>query len=132
MPSKRVKYTIASIASIAAMTLIASVVSIRCGRGETTVPLVILGSFFCAANAGSMFVRDLFQNTKSNSITSFYLIDKAVRFLASLMLITTLIYIYKENALIIGISSFLFYIMAMVLEVAYFFDLERKKRIQNV
>jgi len=75
-------------------------------------------------------MRDLF-STSSKSVTSFYLIDKVVRFVASIMLIGVLVYLYRKDGLCLGITSFVFYIMAMAFELSYFFAVERKSEKKN-
>ncbi len=116
---------------LSAMTIALAVVMVLLEKNALIIPVIVLGIFFSVVNACSLHVRDLFQPSKSNTITTFYLIDKIVRFLASIMLFGILIYLYKDHGLVLGITSFTYYIIAMALELSYFFAIERKKRIQN-
>lgn len=130
MPNQK-KYTIISLCTITAITAAAAIAFYAMGKAALIVPLIVLGVFFCAANSCSLYIRGMFGVSSSSSITSFYLIDKAARFLASIILICVLIYLYKANGLIIGVTAFIYYIIAMALELSYFFAIERKKGIQN-
>ncbi len=129
--TKRGQYTFRSTCVLSVITVCLAIAMHLWEKNAMIVPIVVLGIFFCAANTCSLYVRDMFQPSKSNTITTFYLIDKTVRFLASIMLFGVLIYIYKDNGLILGITSFTYYIIAMALELSYFFAIERKNRIQN-
>ena len=101
------------------------------GNDFMVLPTIILGIFFCVANTVSIYARGMFASSRSNFITSFYLIDKVVRFVASIMLIGILVYLNKDHGLLLGIVSFAYYIFAMALELLYFFAVERKSEIQN-
>ena len=129
--SRHRRYTLINIGGIALVTICMAGTMHLMDYSTMTVPVVILGIFFCVANTCSIYVRSLFRPSRSNTITSFYLIDKTVRFLASIMLFGVLIYIYRNNGLVLGLVSFTYYITAMALELSYFFAIERKKRIQN-
>ncbi len=127
----RGRYTFRSTCVLSVITVCLAIAMHLWEKNAMIVPVVVLGIFFCAANVCSLYVRDMFQPSKSNTITTFYLIDKTVRFLASIMLFGILIYVYKDNGLVLGITSFTYYIIAMALELSYFFAIERKKGIQN-
>lgn len=114
-----------------AITTVVAVAFYAMDKAALIVPVAVLGVFFCAANSCSLYIRGMFGASASGSITSFYLIDKAARFLSSIILICVLIYLYKSNGLIIGVTAFIYYIIAMALELSYFFAIERKKEIQN-
>lgn len=130
MLDKRKRYALTSTCGIICFTVVLSVAFHYMGKGLLLLPVWVLGVFFCVANVISLYVRDLFA-TSSNSVTSFYLIDKVVRFVASIMLIGVLVYLYRKDGLCLGIISFVYYITAMAFELSYFFAVERKSEKKN-
>ncbi len=130
MLDKRKRYALTSSCGIVCFTVLLSVAFHYMGKGLLILPVWVLGVFFCVVNIISLYVRDLFA-TSSNSVTSFYLIDKVVRFVASIMLIGVLVYLYRKDGLCLGITSFVYYIMAMAFELSYFFAVERKSEKKN-
>ena len=130
MSDKRKKYVLTSSCGIVCFTILLSVAYHFMGKGLLVLPVWVLGIFFCVVNIISLYVRDLFA-ASSKYVTSFYLIDKVVRFVASIMLIGILVYLYRKEGLCLGITSFVYYIMAMALELSYFFAVERKSEKKN-
>ena len=130
MSDKRKKYVLTSSCGIVCFTILLSVAYHCMDKGLLVLPVWVLGIFFCVVNIISLYVRDLFA-TSSKYVTSFYLIDKVVRFVASIMLIGILVYLYRKEGLCLGITSFVYYIMAMALELSYFFAVERKSEKKN-
>ncbi len=120
------KYALVSSFGIVCLTAIITIALLFMGKGAIVLPVCVLGIFFCIVNIMSLYVRGLFP-TSSKTVTSFYLADKVVRFVVSIMLIGILVYLYKDNGLYLGIISFLYYIIAMALELSCFFAVERKK-----
>ncbi|GEM_PF-2722528 len=130
MMGKRKRYALTSSCGIVCFTILLSVAYHYIGKDLLVLPVWVLGIFFCVVNIVSLYMRDLF-STSSKSVTSFYLIDKVVRFVASIMLIGVLVYLYRKDGLCLGITSFVFYIMAMAFELSYFFAVERKSEKKN-
>lgn len=130
MLDKRKRYALTSSCGIVCFTIFLSVAFHCIGKGILAIPVWVLGIFFCVINIISLYVRGLF-TTSSNSVTSFYLIDKVARFLASIMLIGVLVYLYRKDGLCLGITSFVYYILAMAFELSYFFAVERKTEKKN-
>lgn len=125
------KYMLTNLCGLMGGTVILSMIFRYVGNDFMVLPTIIFGIFFCVANTVSIYARGMFASSHSNFITSFYLIDKVVRFVASIMLIGILVYLNKDHGLLLGIVSFAYYIFAMALELLYFFAVERKSEIQN-
>ena len=125
------KYMLTNLCCLMGGTVILSMIFHYVGNDFMVLPTIILGIFFCVANTVSIYARGMFASSRSNFITSFYLIDKVARFVASIMLIGILVYLNKDHGLLLGIVSFAYYIFAMALELLYFFAVERKSEIQN-
>ena len=130
MIGRRNRYALVSSCGIICFTVLLSVALHYLGKELLMLPIWVLGVFFCVANIISLYLRDLFA-TASKAVTSFYLIDKVVRFVASVMLIGVLVYLYRKDGLCLGITSFVYYIIAMALELSYFFAVERKGEKKN-
>lgn len=94
------------------------------------LPLALICVFFILINSFSILARVNLTNN-SRSLTIFYLVDKVCRFFVSIFLIGLLIYVYKSQRLMIGIISFIVYIVAMVVEVMFFFSLEKRLKYWN-
>ena len=127
---KRKRYALTSSCGIVCFTILLSVAYNYMGKDLLVLPVWVLGFFFCVVNIVSLYMRDLF-STSSNSVTSFYLIDKVIRFVLSILLIGVLVYLYRKDGLCLGITSFVYYIMAMAFELSYFFAVERKSEKKN-
>ena len=112
------KYMLTNLCGLLGGTVILSMIFHYVGNDFMVLPTIILGIFFCVANTVSIYARGMFVSSRSNFITSFYLIDKVV-------------YLNKDHGLLLGIVSFAYYIFAMALELLYFFAVERKSEIQN-
>lgn len=125
------KYMLTNLCGLMGCTVILSMIFHYVGNDFMVLPTIILGIFFCVANTVSIYARGMFASSHSNFITSFYLIDKVARFVASIMLIGILVYLNKNHGLLLGIVSFAYYIFVMALELLYFFAVERKSEIQN-
>ena len=96
MMGKRKRYALTSSCGIVCFTILLSVAYHYIGKDLLVLPVWVLGIFFCVVNIVSLYMRDLF-STSSKSVTSFYLIDKVVRFVASIMLIGVLVYLYRKD-----------------------------------
>lgn len=131
MTRKGKTYVAISAATLIGITAAAGIVLHIMGRDAAATPAIVLGVFFCMANICSIALRDFFSQSSPCSITTFYLADKTARLLMSILLIGVLIYTNKANALIVGVMSFVYYIIAMALELSYFFETERKNKIQH-
>lgn len=131
MNRARKKYTIVSLAAICVITAITVVALNMLGKVALSVPTIVLGVYFCLLNAASIYARSSFKNNRDKSIMTYYLIDKAARFVMSLMVIGVLIYAYKGNNLVLGMISFSYYIIAMALEISFFVAVEKNKTLEN-
>ena len=125
------KYMLTNLCGLMGCTVILSMIFHYVGNDFMVLPTIILGIFFCVANTVSIYARGMFASSRSNFITSFYLIDKVARFVASIMLIGILVYLNKDHGFLLGLVSLAYYICAMALELLYFFAVERKSEIQN-
>ena len=81
------KYMLTNLCGLLGGTVILSMIFHYVGNDFMVLPTIILGIFFCVANTVSIYARGMFASSHSNFITSFYLIDKVARFVASIMLI---------------------------------------------
>lgn len=95
------------------------------------IPAMVLCLCYGIANWGSFTMRSMFTSPQSKAITSFYLADLGIRFFISALLIGVLIYLNKPNAIAVAIISFVYFLVAMVLELSFFFAVERNNGIQN-
>lgn len=130
--TRRVKKHMAiSVAAMLAMTAVAAIIMTALGKTGMPAVAIALGAFYSIANVCSFVAREALTHRQSGMITTFYLADLTVRFLASAVFIGTLIYLNRADGLATGIMSFVFYVAAMVLEISYFFAVERNNGTQN-
>ena len=86
--------------------------------------LISLTVFYTALNAFSMNFHGIISKQKNAYLTQFYLIDKTIRFILSIILISILLYLNKSLG--IAISAFAYYVAAMVVEITYFVTVDKK------
>lgn len=91
--------------------------------------LISLTVFYTALNAFSLNFHGIISKQKNAYLTQFYLIDKTIRFILSIILISILLYLNKSLG--IAISAFAYYVAAMVIEITYFVTVDKKIKIRN-
>lgn len=91
--------------------------------------LISLTVFYMALNAFSLNFHGIISKQKNAYLTQFYLIDKTIRFILSIILISILLYLNKSLG--IAISAFAYYVAAMVVEITYFVTVDKKIKIRN-
>ena len=91
--------------------------------------LISLTVFYTALNAFSLNFHGIISKQKNAYLTQFYLIDKTIRFILSIILISILLYLNKSLG--IAISAFAYYVTAMVVEITYFVTVDKKIKIRN-
>ena len=101
--------------------------SYRCRQFYSAI--ISLTVFYTALNAFSLNFHGIISKQKNAYLTQFYLIDKAIRFILSIILISILLYLNKSLG--IAISVFAYYVAAMVVEITYFVTVDKKIKIRN-
>ena len=91
--------------------------------------LISLTVFYTALNAFSLNFHGIISKQKNAYLTQFYLIDKTIRFILSIILISILLYLNKSLG--IAISAFAYYVAAMVVEITYFVTVDKKIKIRS-
>ncbi len=91
--------------------------------------LISLTVFYTALNAFSLNFHGIISKQKNAYLAQFYLIDKTIRFILSIILISILLYLNKSLG--IAISAFAYYVAAMVVEITYFVTVDKKIKIRN-
>ena len=91
--------------------------------------LISITVFYTALNAFSLNFHGIISKQKNAYLTQFYLIDKTIRFILSIILISILLYFNKSLG--IAISAFAYYVAAMVVEITYFVTVDKKIKIRN-
>lgn len=91
--------------------------------------LISLTVFYTALNAFSLNFHGIISKQKNAYLIQFYLIDKTIRFILSIILISILLYLNKSLG--IAISAFAYYVAAMVVEIIYFVTVDKKIKIRN-
>ena len=91
--------------------------------------LISLTVFYTALNAFSLNFYGIISKQKNAYLTQFYLIDKTIRFILSIILISILLYLIKSLG--IAISALAYYVAAMVVEITYFVTEDKKIKIRN-
>lgn len=102
--------------------------SYRCRQFYSAI--ISLTVFYTALNAFSLNFHGIISKQKNAYLTQFYLIDKTIRFILSIILISILLYLNKSLG--IAISAFAYYVAAMVVEITYFVTVDKKIKIRNV
>ena len=100
--------------------------SYRCRQFYSIISLTV---FYTALNAFSLNFHGIISKQKNAYLTQFYLIDKTIRFILSIILISILLYLNKSLG--IAISAFAYYVAAMVVEITYFVTVDKKIKIRN-
>ena len=101
--------------------------SYRCRQFYSAI--ISLTVFYTALNAFSLNFHGIISKQKNAYLTQFYLIDKTIRFILSIILISILLYL--NRSLGIAISAFAYYVAAMVVEITYFVTVDKKIKIRN-
>lgn len=101
--------------------------SYRCRQFYSAI--ISLTVFYTALNAFSLNFHGIISKQKNAYLTQFYLIDKTIRFILSIILISILLYLNKSLG--IAISAFAYYVAAMVVEITYFVTVDKKLKIRN-
>lgn len=101
--------------------------SYRCRQFYSAI--ISLTVFYTALNAFSLNFHGIISKQKNAHLTQFYLIDKTIRFILSIILISILLYLNKSLG--IAISAFAYYVAAMVVEITYFVTVDKKIKIRN-
>ena len=101
--------------------------SYRCRQFYSAI--ISLSVFYTALNAFSLNFHGIISKQKNAYLTQFYLIDKTIRFILSIILISILLYLNKSLG--IAISAFAYYVAAMVVEITYFVTVDKKIKIRN-
>lgn len=101
--------------------------SYRCRQFYSAI--ISLTVFYTALNAFSLNFHGIIYKQKNAYLTQFYLIDKTIRFILSIILISILLYLNKSLG--IAISAFAYYVAAMVVEITYFVTVDKKIKIRN-
>lgn len=101
--------------------------SYRCRQFYSAI--ISLTVFYTALNAFSLNFHGIISKQKKAYLTQFYLIDKTIRFILSIILISILLYLNKSLG--IAISAFAYYVAAMVVEITYFVTVDKKIKIRN-
>lgn len=101
--------------------------SYRCRQFYSAI--ISLTVFYTALNVFSLNFHGITSKQKNAYLTQFYLIDKTIRFILSIILISILLYLNKSLG--IAISAFAYYVAAMVVEITYFVTVDKKIKIRN-
>ena len=101
--------------------------SYRCRQFYSAI--ISLTVFYTALNAFSLNFHGIISKQMNAYLTQFYLIDKTIRFILSIILISILLYLNKSLG--IAISAFAYYVAAMVVEITYFVTVDKKIKIRN-
>lgn len=101
--------------------------SYRCRQFYSAI--ISLTVFYTALNAFSLNFHGIISKQKNAYLAQFYLIDKTIRFILSIILISILLYLNKSLG--IAISAFAYYVAAMVVEITYFVTVDKKIKIRN-
>lgn len=101
--------------------------SYRCRQFYSAI--ISLTVFYTALNAFSLNFHGIISKQKNAYLTQFYLIDKTIRFILSIILISILLYLNKSLG--IAISAFAYYVAAMAVEITYFVTVDKKIKIRN-
>lgn len=128
--SRKASYILLSAIVLAAVGIIIIALapdSYRCRQFYSAI--ISLTVFYTALNAFSLNFHGIISKQKNAYLTQFYLIDKTIRFILSIILISILLYLNKSLG--IAISAFAYYVAAMVVEITYFVTVDKKIKIRN-
>lgn len=131
MDTRLKKHSAVSFGILILLTMAVSGGALALRQQAIIIPAVVLCVCYGIANLISFTMRSMFASPQSKAITSFYLADLCIRFLVSALLIGVLIYLNKTNAIAVAIISFAYFLVALVLELSFFFSIERSNGIQN-
>ena len=128
--SKKVAYSLVTFASltIAGVSFVL-LISTMTGTISSFRIIFTIILFYSFLNAISIKMHNIIAAYNSVLLTRFYLLDKVIRFISTIILISVLLYIGQNVKTII--FSFVCYIIAMSIEILYFIEVDKKKKLEN-
>lgn len=128
--SKKVAYSLVTFASltIAGVSFVL-LISTMTGTISSFRIIFTIILFYSFLNAISIKMQNIIAAYNSVLLTRFYLLDKVIRFISTIILISVLLYIGQNVKTII--FSFVCYIIAMSIEILYFIEVDKKKKLEN-
>lgn len=128
--SKKVAYSLVTFASLTiagvSFVLLTSTMTGTISSFRVIFTIILFYSFL---NAISIKMQNIIAAYNSVLLTRFYLLDKVIRFISTIILISVLLYIGQNVKTII--FSFVCYIIAMSIEILYFIEVDKKKKLEN-
>ncbi len=128
--SKKVAYSLVTFASLTiagvSFVLLTSTMTGTISSFRIIFTIILFYSFL---NAISIKMQNIIAAYNSVLLTRFYLLDKVIRFISTIILISVLLYIGQNVKTII--FSFVCYIIAMSIEILYFIEVDKKKKLEN-
>lgn len=128
--SKKVAYSLATFASLTiagvSFVLLTSTMTGTVYSFRIIFTVVLFYSFL---NAISIKMQNIIATYNSVLLTRFYLLDKVIRFISTIIFISVLLYIGQNVKTII--FSFVCYIIAMSIEILYFIKVDKKKKLEH-
>lgn len=128
--SKKVEYSLVTFASLTiagvSFVLLTSTMTGTISSFRVIFTIILFYSFL---NAISIKMQNIIAAYNSVLLTRFYLLDKVIRFISTIILISVLLYIGQNVKTII--FSFVCYIIAMSIEILYFIEVDKKKKLEN-
>lgn len=128
--SKKVAYSLVTFASLTiagvSFVLLTSTMTGTISSFRIIFTIILFYSFL---NAISIKMQNIIAAYNSILLTRFYLLDKVIRFISTIILISVLLYIGQNVKTII--FSFVCYIIAMSIEILYFIEVDKKKKLEN-
>ena len=128
--SKKVAYSLVTFASLTiagvSFVLLTSTMTGTISSFRIIFTIILFYSFL---NAISIKMQNTIAAYNSILLTRFYLLDKVIRFISTIILISVLLYIGQNVKTII--FSFVCYIIAMSIEILYFIEVDKKKKLEN-
>lgn len=128
--SKKVAYSLVTFASLTiagvSFVLLTSTMTGTISSFRVIFTIILFYSFL---NAISIKMQNIIAAYNSILLTRFYLLDKVIRFISTIILISVLLYIGQNVKTII--FSFVCYIIAMPIEILYFIEVDKKKKLEN-
>lgn len=128
--SKKVAYSLVTFASLTiagvSFVLLTSTMMGTISSFRVIFTIILFYSFL---NAISIKMQNIIAAYNSVLLTRFYLLDKVIRFISTIILISVLLYIGQNVKTII--FSFVCYIIAMSIEILYFIEVDKKKKLEN-
>lgn len=128
--SKKVAYSLVTFASLTiagvSFVLLTSTMMGTISSFRVIFTIILFYSFL---NAISIKMQNIIAAYNSVLLTRFYLLDKVIRFISTIIFISVLLYIGQNVKTII--FSFVCYIIAMSIEILYFIEVDKKKKLEN-